>query len=93
MYEINNKEIGNLKTQIDILGKQNDLHENTINEQRNLIKDTDALLNKTQNDLNEMTDLFMFQYSTRVFWKTTTIVGIPVSIGVGAILANKFLKK
>jgi len=92
MFDLNTKEINNLKIQVDLLNEQNDSYIKIVDDQKQLVSDIQAINDKVKNDLKETEDLFLFQYNTRMFWKGVTIVGIPVSFTAGILLANKFIK-
>jgi hypothetical protein len=92
MFDLNTKEINNLKMQIDFLNQQNNCYVKIVDDQKKLVDDMNAVNEKFKKDLSETEDLFLFQYNTRMFWKGVTIVGIPVSFTAGILLANKFIK-
>lgn len=36
--------------------------------------------------------MHLYEENVKRLWKTTTIIGIPVSVGLGIVIANKFIK-
>lgn len=83
---------GNSAEKVKNIEAQNELIMKNVESLNETIK----VLNDKNNELewhyNKAHGMYILEDNLRRVWKTTTIVGIPVSVGIGIVIANKFLK-
>jgi hypothetical protein len=92
MYGNSSEKVRNLEMQNELMIKNFE----SLNETIKLLEDkNDQLITDKiflENVSNSAIANSVYHENVKILWKTTTIIGIPVSVGLGIIIANKFIK-
>jgi len=92
MYGNSSEKVKNLEMQNELMIKNFE----SLNETIKLLEDKNDQLIIDKIGMEMMFEtahgMHLYEENVKRLWKTTTIIGIPVSVGLGIVIANKFIK-
>lgn len=92
MYDIDQKKIANLQDQLSITEEVASKYKLSFESKESQYSDMQSLYEFRTGEFNFVRENYFKEVRKKKIWKTTTIIGIPVSFVGGIILLNQIKK-